>query len=171
MKHLTLKKHLFVLTALCLSASGFCANTQAVDVYPIGKVITNKVEVMRAAAAILEGYNKHVQLPNKEEKQADIVKTLSSINIVGIQHVPMFYPQTPQAKETREQLLKVSSYLVKNQTSYNRIRPDAAFCALQTALYLYPSIKFQNAEIDEARQQKIIQRAMHICPAKMKKTR
>lgn len=171
MKKFSLKQFVLAVTALSLAGSGFCASSAKADFYPIGRVITNKVEVLRAAAALIEGYNNHIKQANKEEKQAEVAKAFSSIDVVGIQSVPYFYPQTVKEKDTRALLLQVSVYLIKNQSSYKHVRPDAAFCALQTALYLYPSMKYQNTVLDEARQQKILQRAMDICPSKMKKLR
>lgn len=171
MKKTCVKKLLFSVAFLSAALNGFCFSAGGQESYPVGLALTNKVEIYRAAQAILEGYNNHVRQLKKGKKQIDIAKSFSAITSAGVLNIPFRFPINKQEKEMRDHLFKISSYLVGNQNTYSKIRPDAAFCALQNALYLYPSVKFQKMELDESRQEQVLLRAMRMCPGKLRKWR
>ncbi len=171
MKKTLFKKVICSLTLLPVATSAFALSFNLQESYPVGRAITNKVEIYRAAYAVMEGYNNHVRQMKQENKQMEIAKSFAAITTVGVLNIPFRFPINKQEKEMRDHLFKISSYLVKNQNTYSKIRPDAAFCAFQNALYLYPSVKFQKLELDETRREKIAYRAMRMCPDKLKRWR
>ncbi len=171
MKKTLFKKVICSITLLPVAASAFGLSFSLQESYPVGRAITNKVEIYRAAYAVMEGYNNHVRQIKQENKQMEITKSFAAISAAGVLNIPFRFPVNKQEKEMRDHLFKISSYLVGNQNTYSKIRPDAAFCVLQNALYLYPSVKFQKMELDETRQEKVLYRSMRMCPGKMRKWR
>ena len=167
---ISLPKYMLSALALSVAANGFCVSTENLDSYPIGRTITHQVEIYRAAQAVMKGYNNHVRAV-KNNKNQDIAKSFAAISSAGILDIPFRFPSNKKQKELRSHILKISNYLVGQQKSYKKIRPDAAFCAFQNAPYLYPSVKFQKLELDETRREKIAYRAMRMCPNKLKKWR
>lgn len=171
MRKMSIKKCLFSLIAVSMATGGFCENVEALDSFPVGRAISNQVEVYRAAMAVMEGYNNHVRQVKEENKNAEVAKAFSAITTAGILDVPFRFPTNNLQKTMRAHLLTISSYLVKNQETFSNIRPDAAFCVLQNTLYLYPSVKFQKTELDKIRRDKVLNRSLRMCPGKMKKVR
>ncbi len=171
MRKMSIKKCLFSLIAVSMAASGFCENVEALDSFPVGRAISNQVEVYRAAMAVMEGYNNHVRQLKNKNKNLEITQSFAAITSAGVLDIPFRFPANKHEKNMRAHLLKISGYLVKNQQSFSKVRPDAAFCVLQNALYLYPSVKFQRLELDKSRRDTILNRSLRMCPGKMKKIR